>query len=806
MPATCEKRKAMFKLNLKVALRNLLKYKVYTLINILGLSLGMASCMLIFIFIHFQLSFDKGYKNGDRIYRFVTDWKYTSFDDHSSGSPAPFAAAARIEMPGIEKLAVASRNSGVVIVKDKAGKEKIKADKEVFFAEPDLFEIFDLVWVSAKPGKAFAAPNTAVLSEETAREFFGSASNALGKTFTFWNQMTLKVTGVFKDIPASSSIPLRIVINYQNSYQNKNTDWGSVSSQNQCFALLKEGHTPASLQPALDRFNKKNYTDRKASGNQKSILQPLSDIHFSEKYKSFSEITTTKSQLYGLAVIGLFLIVTACINFINLATAQSVNRSKEVGVRKVMGSKRNQLVIQFLTETIAVTIISMVIACIIAELSLPVMQNLFKEKVVLSLFAHPLMYVFILVLVFFVSLLAGFYPAMVMSGFSPALAIKNKVTVNAGSLSLRKILVVVQFAITIILIISTLVIFKQMQYVREKPLGFDKDAIAMVGMPGDSISRSHQRAFRERVLHIPGVQKVSYFLRPPLSGSMNTTSFRFDGKENKDFEVRLTITDEKYFDLFGLQLIAGKVFVKSDTANGYITNETFIKKVGIKDAEAALGKIIDQNGRKAPIVGVVRDFNDQSLKASISPMIFYQESWVYYNMAVKMDQQRILPAMKKIEALWNSTFPNEVYTSKFYDDDIDAYYETERITGFLFRVFAGVIIFISLIGLFGLVSFVATQRTKEVAIRKVLGASTYDLVKMLNGTFLLMVFTANIVAWPLAYILVSKWLSGFAYRMDLSIWPFVWAMCISLLITLVTVSIRSYRAAVTNTVDALKYE
>ena len=796
----------MFRLNLKIALRNLLKHKVYTLINILGLSIGMASCILIFIFIQFQLSYDKGYKNGDRIVRFGTYWKYNSFVDYSAGSPIPFAAAARLELPEVEKMAIVSKNGGVAIVKDNLGKEKIKTAVTVYFAEPEITDIFELSWIAGKPGKEFAAPNTVILSETNARNFFGSAENALGKSFTFWNDMNLKVVGVFKDLPVSTSVPLNIVISFASSWQRRDKSWDSVSSQSQCFAVIKDGYSMGALQASLDRFNKIHFTDKKISGNQISVLQPLAEIHFSEKYGNFADTTVTKKEIYGLATIGLFLIVTACINFINLATAQSVNRSKEVGVRKVMGSKRNQLVVQFLTETVAVTFISLLLACILSELALPAMQNLFKGGVIFSLFGHPAIVVFMLILVVFVSFLAGFYPAMVMSGFSPALAIKNKVTVNAGSLSLRKVLVVVQFAITIILIISTIVIMKQMQYIREKPLGFNSEAIAMVDIPGDSAARTGMKNFRERVLQIPGVEMASFCVRPPFSGSMNTTSFSFNGRENTDFEVRLTPADEYYFKLFDLKFVAGKEFLKSDTATGYVANETFIRKVGITDPQAALGKIIDQNGRVAPIVGVVKDFNDQSLKESISPMVFYQERRQYYNLAVKLDKQHILPAMKQVEALWNSYFPNEVYDVKFLDEDITTYYETERVMGFLFKVFAGVIIFISFIGLFGLISFVATQRTKEVAIRKVLGASTFDLVKMLNGSFMIMVFIANIVAWPLAYLLVSHWLSGFAYRMDLSIWPFILAMCISMLITLITVSVRSFKAATANTIDALKYE
>lgn len=795
----------MFRLNLKIALRNLWKNKGYTAINILGLSIGMASCILIFIFINFQLSFDKKEKNGDRIYRFVSDWKYNSFDDYSEGVPVPLGAAARNDFAGFDKVAMIAKDGGTFLIKDAIGKPTIKEDRSVYYAEPDFFSIFDFTWINGSPAQ-IAEPNTVVLNESTATKYFGNAKSAIGKTMVYNNDLNLKVVGVFADQPENSSFPLRIVVSYSNFRNGKNPDWESVSSTTQCYVLAKEGVSFADLQKPMDAFTKKYFTQKNLPGKQSTKLQALSDIHFSEKYGNFAGTAATKKEIIGLSIIGLFLILTACINFINLATAQAINRSKEVGVRKVMGSGRKQLVIQFLTETFTITVIALLIACVISELSIPMMQNLFKVKVSFSLFASPLIFVFMSLLVLAVSFLAGFYPAMIMSGFSPALAIKNKVTVNAGNLSLRKILVVVQFAITIILIISTLVIIRQMQYVREKPLGFDTKAIVMIKAPADSLNKTKRTGFTQRVMQIPGIQALSYCVREPLSSQMNTTNFSMDGVDNKDFEVRLTPADENYINLFGLKLLAGKIFHKSDTANGYVVNETFLKKVNITNPETALGKVINQNGRKAPIVGVVKDFNDVSLKESISPMLIYPEERQYYQSAIKMDSKRIVEVMKRIEAIWNETYPTEVYDSSFVDEQVNSYYNSEKIMGILFKTFAGVIIFISFIGLFGLISFVATQRTKEIAIRKVLGATTLELVKMLNGSFLMMVFIANLVAWPLAYLFVSKWLSGYAYRVEIGIWPFILAMLISMFITLLTVSIRSYRAAMSNTINALKYE
>jgi putative ABC transport system permease protein len=796
----------MFRLNLKIALRNIWKNKGYALINILGLSIGMSSCILIFIFVHFQLSFDEDFKNQDRIYRVVTDWKYTAVNDYSAGVPIPFTSVARNEIADIEKIGAIAKTDNIIHIKAQDGKEILKSQEDIYYAEPDFFEIFQIGWLYGKPSAALNAPNSAVLSAATAIKYFGSTQNAVGKNITIGSKTLVTVSGIFQDMPQNSSLPLKIVLSYKSFSERNGSCWDCINSSFSSYVLLKEGLKQADVKAILAKFNKTYYTDKKIAGNQVNRLQPLKEIHFDGRYDNFANSTMEKHQLYGLSIIGLFLICTACINFINLNTVQAVNRSKEVGVRKVMGSKRQQLVLQFLTETFVLVVIAFLLACIFSELAIPSMQNLFNNQVSFSLFGHPAIFLFMALLVIFVSLLAGCYPAIIMSGFSPALAIKNKVSLDNHGLSLRKILVVIQFAITIILIIGTLVIIHQMDYLQKKPLGFNSDAVIMVGMPGDSTSKSKRDVFREKVLQIPGVQMLSYCQAPPLSQNVNSSNFTFNGLQNDDFEVRTCNADENYFKLFDLKIIAGKIFAKSDTANGYVVNETFLKKVGIANPQDAIGKTIKFSKVNIPIVGVVKDYNDKSLKERISGLAISPNGGQYWQAAIKLEGKQLLPALKQIERMWNITFPSNIYNSGFVDERIRAYYEHELVMGILFKIFAGVIIFISFIGLFGLISFVAAQRTKELAIRKVLGASTFELVKMLNGTFLMMVFLANLIAWPLAYLFVSKWLSTFAYRIDLSIWPFFLAMSISMLITLITVSIRSYKAANANTVDALKYE
>jgi len=795
----------MFRLNLKIAWRNLWKNKGYTLINILGLSIGMASCILIFIFIRYQMSFDKGFKDSDRIYRVVSSWDYSDGNQFfSQGVPMPLTPAMRNDFsPYLEKIAAIEQSAGVIQIKDIAGKETFKSNEDVFYIEPDFFGIFDYKWLSGDYA-ALKDPGNIVLSKEMAEKFFGSWKNALGRSVNF-DTANYLVIGVIDDVAENNSVPLKIMLSYK-SLKSRNLDrWGSVGSSSESYIKLKPNVKIEALNTPLKAFLKKYYTE-KAPGKEGHLFQPLNDIHYNSKFGNFSGRIMPKKQIYGLAIIGFFLIITASINFINLATAQAVSRSKEVGIRKVMGSQRSQLVVQFLTETLTIVLVSLLLGSVLTEIALPGMQNLFGSKISFSIFEHPIILAFLLFLVVFVSLLAGFYPAIVISGFNPVLAIKSKISANTGGLGLRKILVVLQFAITATLIIGTLVILQQMKYIRQQPLGFNPTAIAMVDLPNDSLTMQRFDTFKSQLKQVPGVEDVSLCRTAPSSQNNNGSSFSYNSSKDADFQVNTKNADVDYLKTFDLKLVAGRNIVKSDTINEYLVNETLLKKLNVKNPNEAIGKILSMGGMKAPIVGVIQDFKNRSLHESIDPILVGSSRTRYFNAALKLNSSQMVATMHNVRKIWQNTFPESVYSELFLDEQIANYYQGEKVMGTLFEVFAAVIIFISFIGLFGLISFVATQRTREVAIRKVLGASTIELIKMLNGSFLTMVFIANVIAWPLAYLFVSKWLSGFAYRIDISIWPFALAMIISMLITLITVSFRSYKAAVANTVDALKYE
>jgi putative ABC transport system permease protein len=798
----------MFKLNLKIAFRNLWKHKTYTFINIAGLSIGMASCILIFIFIRYELSFDDQFLNKDRIFRVVSNWVAADGPGGSQGTPIPLSKALRNDFPQMERVAAVENSNGVISLKNPGQSANMKENVTVYFAQPDFFKILDFDWLSKRPDLESNVPNTVVISEERANTYFGDWHNAIGKVLRFQNNTDLKITGIFKNMPENSSFPLDFIISYS-TFPDRNSDnWGSVSSHSECYFMLKKGVDIEGLDRALVQFNNRYNKEVYRNNQNTSAFQSLKDIHYNPLYGNFSGRSMEKKEIYGLSIIGIFLILTACINFINLATAQAVGRSKEVGVRKVLGSGRKQLMIQFLSETLTISVISVLVASVLTEIALPHLQNLFSEHISFSIFEHPVIFVFLAGLVVLVSFLAGFYPAIVISGFNPALAIKNKIATSkaGGGLGLRRALIIFQFSITIILIIATLVVLKQMNYLKEKPLGFNPEAVSLVNVPADSLSILKQENLRSRISGIPGVLNVSLCSISPSSNDISERNFSLNGIENKDFSIRIINSDAHYFNVFGLKLIAGKPLMKSDTTNGYVINQALLSKLHIARSEEALGKILSVGKRKAVIVGVIRDFNDKSLHQAISPIAIFSDRSSYYSMAIKMESKQTVPVMKEVERIWNSTFINDVYSADFVQDELNGYYATERLMSVLFKVFSAVIIFISFIGLFGLISFVALQRTKEIAIRKILGATTFELVTMLNGSFIKMVLVANLVAWPVAYIFISKWLSGFAYRTDAGLSPFVIGMVISMAITLITVSFRSFKTAKINPIDAIKYE
>jgi ABC-type antimicrobial peptide transport system permease subunit len=791
-----------------IAYRNLLRNKEYSFINILGLAISIASCLVLYYMLRYELSFDTFHTNKKHIYRVVTQTNYAEGIEYEDGVPAPLPEAMRLDVPQIKKLTVilSNPNSQIDVADDRQPRHetKFREERGVFFAEPEFFEIFDFEWLHGSPDQSLAEPNTVILTQETAEKYFGDWKNAIGKTVQYNNTNLLKVTGILKNIPANSDFPLKVVISYKT--REENTNWGSVTNRRQCYVLLDEHTSPKQIQNLFPSFEKKYHEEEDNTDHYS--LQPLKDIHFDVRFGNFSRRTISRTTLLSLGMIGLFLMITAAINFVNLAIAQVIKKSKEVGVRKVLGSSRMQLSLQFYGETFLLLVIASCLALVIAEIALPFLRPLLNLPVNFNAVSAIETGSFLVLVSFSITVLSGFYPASVMGGFKPVQALKSKISNQTiGGLSLRKSLVVVQFVIAQILVIVTLVVLQQLRYFRNAPLGFNEDSVLLFSIPTDSLSQTKIESLRSTLLLQPETTGVSFSFTAPLSGSNRSASFQFDNSgEQTPFQANLKYADTEFFNIYDLSLVAGRIYQSSDTAREYVVNKTFLEKLGIKNSEDGIGKVITLNGTTLPIVGVVNDFHLQSLQEKIEPMIMMCSRNQYRSAGIKIDPRKTKEAIAKIEKIYAGFFPDNIFEYKFLDEDIARQYADEERLSSLINILSCVAIFISCLGLYGLISFMAVQRTKEVGVRKVLGATVGDILILFNKEFILLILVAFTVSGPVAWYFMSDWLDQFAYRIDLTAWIFIIAIVLSLIVAMITVSFQSIKAALANPVNSLRNE
>ena len=800
----------MIKNYFKTAFRNLRRNKSFTFINVLGLTIGIASCLLIFIIIQFELSFDRFHSKKDRIYRVVTQFNRAGNLDYTSGVSVPVPAAMRTEFPQLETVAAISGSGGNQITVPGSQPAKKFNEPNIFYAEPEICNILDIHWLAGDKKDALKEPNTVVLSKTTADKYFGDWKQAIGKTIVHQNRETLKVTGIIDDMPINSDFPFCVVISFKTNENAFSMDWGSTSSDFNCMILLKPNSSPEQIRALLPAFRKKHSDDGNGEIRTSYLLQPLSEIHFDGRFGNYNERTFSRELIASLSVIGLFLLIIACVNFVNLATAQAINRAKEVGVRKVLGSNRGQLIVQFLGETFLITLFSILLACFISWFVLPYLGLLLNINITPGSIQWSIIISFLLIVAFLVTILSGFYPSIILSGFNPATALKNKFSSKTvGGISLRRALVVFQFIIAQVLIIGTLVVISQMDYFRSAPMGFDKNAIFNVPLPGDSLSHSKINVLRQQLLDHPGISNVSFSFSPPANNGDWTSDFTFDrSPKATSFEPTLKWADADYFKTYGLQLIAGRAYAPSDTVNEFVVNEALVKKLGLKNPKDILGKEISFWNRRvhAPVVGVIRDFHSNSLRDPIVPAVLACRTRNYSTIGIKIQESKAKEILAFVERLWNQAFPDYVYEYKFLDEKIEHFYDEENQLSQLYKIFAGIAIFISCLGLYGLVSFMAIQRTKEVGIRKVLGASAGNIVYLFSKEFTILIGVAFLIAAPLAYYLMHQWLNNFTFRIDLGLGFFILAIIGSILIAWITVGYKAIRAALANPVKSLRTE
>ncbi|QDK77952.1 FtsX-like permease family protein [Spirosoma sp. KCTC 42546] len=800
----------------KIAWRNLVRYRTYSLLNILGLSVGLTCGILIYLTTQFHLSFDTYHAKAERTYRVVTQIKH---DDvrFSRGTPKPLGEVLRRDYPFLEQVARVERLHGrIVSVPNPKGGflKKFNESKTFCFAEPQLFSVFDYDWLIGDPQSALSTPNSVVLTEKYAHKYFGTA-NPIGKTLRFDNQADLTVTGVLKDHPGNTNLTYEAFISYSTIASLANTKeslqaWNDVNSEAMCYVVLPPDMPADRLASAFPAIRKKYYQ----ADDQKVYdftLQPLSDVHFNTQYGG----RMNKTILFAMTLVGLFLVISACINFINMATAHALKRSKEVGVRKVMGSSRWQLFSQFMTETAIITLVAVVVALFFSNLGLPAMNkamSVFNATMVLTDLLNPKPLAMMILGVVFVILLAGFYPALMMAGFNPITALRGRLTTQAvGGFSVRRGLVVVQFFMTQLFTIGVVVVMTQLRHIRQADLGFVSNGIVLVDLPNAKSAQNDplkQETFRQQLLQISGVQAVALGNQPPASGNINQFPFVYDTRTKPEgFDVQSKIGDPNYLPLFGMKLLAGRNFRPTDsTSQEVIVNETVVKRLGKLAPSDVLGKRFRIFDTDKTIVGVVNDFYTNSLRNSVKPVVIVNDLAQSHMIALKVSATDLPKTLKTVEATYNDFFPEKVFSYQFVDTILDEFYRGDRIMLALTQVFSLIAILIGCLGMYGLVSFMVETKSKEIGVRKVLGASAFQVLWLFGWEFGRLVLLGFLLAAPLGWWLMNAWLRDYVYRIQIQGWMFGLTIVLAALITLLTVSFQSVKAALMNPVKSLRSE
>ena len=796
----------MIKNYFKIAWRNLTRNRSYALINVAGLSLGIACAILIFTLVSYHLSFDAYHIKKDRVYRLVTEW-HDETVGHSAAVPQPLGKAFRNEYSFAEKTARVVDYENTLISLQGNDNKKFREERGVVFAEPAFFDILDFPLLKGNKKTVLAAPNEAIVTEKIAHKYFGK-EDAMGKTFRLNNNINFIITGILKDIPPNTDRRQEIYLSYSNLRQHNawlasDSSWGGVYSGSQAFTLLKPGITLAQVNKALPQTVNKYYTGRDVKVWQFK-LQPLADIHFNPDFDGYAD----KKYLWALFFIGLFLIITACVNFINLATAQALNRSKEIGIRKVLGSMPAQLFWQFIAETTLITLVAVVLGYLLAELAMPWLNDLFTSQMRLHLFSSLQLPVFLLVLLVTVVFLSGFYPGLVLARFQPILALKSKLSQkNIGGFSLRRILVVTQFAISQMLIIGTIVIASQMHFSKSSDLGFSKEAIIMLPIPQND--KIKMNTLKTRIAGVSGVEKISLCWQAPAANSNNNTGVRYDTRtEDEHWGINLKSADDQYLSTFGVKLAAGRNIFPSDTLREFLVNETFVKKLNLKSPDEVIGRQLSINGgsQTAPIVGVVKDFYNYSFHSEIAPICIMAGYQNYANCAIKVNANSIKSSLASFEKIWNGTYPDYLYNYQFLDERIKEFYNMDTIMLKLIESFACIAILIGCLGLYGLVSFMAVRKTKEIGVRKVLGADMKNILWLFGKEFSRLLIIAFVIAAPLAWWAMHLYLKDFTYRITIGPGIFLLAILVTFVIAALTVGYRSMKAAIINPVISLRTE
>lgn len=805
----------MFKNYLKVALRSLWKNKAFSAINIIGLAAGLAVCLLIVLYVVDELSYDKYNKNADRIYRLDCDIYFNDTQAIFAVAPDPLAPTLKREYPVVEEMTRANFQQDVLIRKD----DQNVQDHNVGYVDSTFFKVFTIPMIAGDPLTALKEPNSIVLDKTTAKKYFNS-TDVIGKILRVDNNTDCKITGVIKDIPRQSHFHFHFI----RPRGKDNDSWLSNNTFN--YILLKPGVSQAEMQKKVDATVAKyigrdleqqlhsSLKDLQSKGNHFIYhMMPLTDIHLHSNKSYEMEANGDVTHVYIFSVIALFILIIACVNFMNLSTARSANRAKEVGIRKVAGSLRLHLITQFLTESVLLSFFSLLFAIGIAALLVPLFNQLAgKQMSVTTLFSTWLFPVMI-ALVLLVGLLAGSYPAFYLSSFQPIDVLKGKIAKGFRSSWLRSGLVVFQFCISIMLIIGTIVIYGQLDYIRSRKIGYNRDQVLVIHNAYYLDNQIH--TFRNELLNIPGITNASISGDLPTDINFDNEGWFKDAGMDASKVVVLTnfFIDDNYIPTLGMEMKEGRNFSKDFPTDSLavILNETAVKLLGFKDPfkETLYRPNFYDGGIHGSlayhIIGVVKDFNFSSMRNSVGPLIIVRsENWGA--IAARVNTKNISSVIAAIKNKWAATVPAQPFNYTFMDSDFENVYTAEQRTGKLFITFAVFAILIGCLGLFGLVTYAAEQRIKEIGVRKVLGASVSGIVAMLSKDFAKLILIASLIAFPIAWWATHKWLQSFAYRITISWWVFFAAAATALVIALLTVSVQAIRAAIANPVKSLRTE
>ena len=789
------------------AWRNLTRNRTFSFLNILGLTLGIAGAGLVYLLVQFEIGFDQHHPDRDRIYRVVLENNYYG-KSFSQAMPYPLPEALRADFAQIEALTIVDANlqNPVITVSNGNSQQRYKEERGIAFVNPDFFEIFPYQWISGNPKEALTQQRTVVLSQSMAQKYFGEL-DPIGKIIRFDNQYDLQVTGLVKDHPKNTDLPFNMLINIDLGQEHKRgwEGWDASSGRVHCYLKLKDPQTESYINGQLETYFGDHWHEEYAQ-SIRLFLQPLATLHFDSRFDNFNNRITSKKTLWAMALVGICLLITSCINFINLNTVLATNRSKEIGVRKVLGSARLQLILQLLLETFVVTIFSVAAALLLIQFGLMKMDQLMGYELSLDFFGISTLVLLLLALIVLVCLLAGLYPALLISGFKPITALRNaKLNLSSNSgFSLRSSLVVTQLVISQILVICALVVSSQLNYFMEAPMGLNREAVLEFPLP----IRGKERVERltNTLQNNAFISSMSFSNTGAASDDVWGGSFEYDnGQEIIDESTQVKYVDENFLETYGVQLVAGTNLVKADSANMFLVNESFVQAMGIPQNQA-VGEFVKFWGVDAPIAGVLKNFNTTSLHTSIKPCIFLVGPDSYFRAAVKLSGANIDEVINDIKVAWQQVYPNNIFEYTFLDDTIARFYSQEEKLSRLVKIFVSLAIVIGTMGLFGLITFIVQRKTKEVGVRKVLGATTSSVVMLLSRHFLWLTLIAFFIAAPVSYYVMKSWLTNFTYQIELGLGIFLVAMVISFIIVGMTIGYQTIKAAMVNPVDSLKYE